>query len=104
MVKHTVVHPYHSISLSNKKNKLLILATIWKDLKVIMGFPGSSVGKEAACKTGGTGDAGSVSGLGRSQGGGKWQPSPVFLPEKSHGQRRLEGYSPKGHKEPDTAE
>jgi len=31
-------------------------------------------------------------------------PSPVFLPEKFHGQRRLEGYSPWGHKESDTAE
>ena len=25
---------------------------------------------------------------------GKWQPTPVFLPEKSHGQRNLAGYSP----------
>ena len=25
----------------------------------------------------------------------KWQPTPVFLPEKSHGQRILAGYSPK---------
>ena len=24
----------------------------------------------------------------------KWQPNPVFLPGKSHGQRSLEGYSP----------
>ena len=24
----------------------------------------------------------------------KWQPTPVFLPEKSHGQRSLGGYSP----------
>ena len=23
----------------------------------------------------------------------EWQPAPVFLPEKSHGQRNLEGYS-----------
>ena len=28
----------------------------------------------------------------------KWQPTPVFLPEKSHGQRSLEGYSLWGHK------
>ena len=28
----------------------------------------------------------------------KWQPPPVFLPGKSHGQRILEGYSPWGHK------
>ena len=26
----------------------------------------------------------------------KWQPSPVFLPGKSHGQRNLVGYSPWG--------
>ena len=34
----------------------------------------------------------------------KWQPTPVFLPEKSHGQRSLVGYSPWGHKELDTTE
>ena len=28
----------------------------------------------------------------------KWQPTPVFLPEKSHGQRSPVGYSPWGHK------
>ena len=28
----------------------------------------------------------------------KWQPSPVFLPEKSHGQRKLVGYRPWGHR------
>ena len=27
----------------------------------------------------------------------KWQPSPVFLPGKSHGQRSLADYSPWGH-------
>ena len=32
----------------------------------------------------------------------EWQPTPVFLPGKSHGQRRLVGYSPWGHKELDT--
>ena len=32
----------------------------------------------------------------------KWQPSPVFLPGESHGQRSLVGYSPRGHKESDT--
>ena len=34
----------------------------------------------------------------------KWQPTPVFLPGKSHGQRSLVGYSPWGHKELDTTE
>ena len=31
----------------------------------------------------------------------KWQPTPVFLPGKSHGQRSLSGYSPWGCKESD---
>ena len=34
----------------------------------------------------------------------KWQPTPGFLPGKSHGQRSLAGYSPWGHKESETAE
>ena len=32
----------------------------------------------------------------------KWQPTPVFLPGKSHGWRSLAGYSSWGHKESDT--
>ena len=36
--------------------------------------------------------------------GEKWQPTPVFLPGESHGQRNLAGYSPKGRKESDTTE
>ena len=31
-----------------------------------------------------------------------WQPTPVFLPRESHGQRSLVGYSPQGCKESDT--
>ena len=34
----------------------------------------------------------------------KWQPTPVFLPGKFHGQRSLVGYSPRGHKKSDTTE
>ena len=33
-----------------------------------------------------------------------WQPTLVFLPGESHGQKSLAGYSPWGHKESDTAE
>ena len=33
-----------------------------------------------------------------------WQPTPVFLPRESHGQRSLMGSSPWGHKELDTTE
>ena len=34
----------------------------------------------------------------------KWQPTPVFLPGESHGQRSLVGYSPWDRKESDTTE
>ena len=34
----------------------------------------------------------------------KWQPTPVFLPEKSHAQRSLEVYSSWDHKVSDTTE
>ena len=40
------------------------------------------------------GDAGAIPGSGTSPWRKKWLPTPVFLPEKSHGQRSLLGYSP----------
>ena len=39
--------------------------------------------------------------VGKTSWSRKWQPTPVFLPGKSHGQRSLAGYSLWGHKEPD---
>ena len=50
-------------------------------------FPGGSDGKESACKAG---DPGSSPGWEDPQ-RRKWQPTPVFLPGKSHGQRNLAG-------------
>ena len=47
---------------------------------------------------------GSNPGSGRSPGAGKWQPTPLFLPGKSHGQKSLVGYSSRGRKESDTTE
>ena len=34
----------------------------------------------------------------------KWQPTPIFLPRKSHRQSSLAGYNPWGHKELDMTE
>ena len=50
------------------------------------------------------GDTGSIPGLGKSPGEGAWQPTPVFFPGKSHGQRSLTGYSPWGRKKSDMNE
>ena len=49
------------------------------------------------------GDPGSIPGSRRSP-GEEWLPAPVVLPGESHGQRSLTGYSPWGHKEPNTTE
>ena len=52
------------------------------------GLPWWLSGKESTCSIEVTGDMGSISGSGRSP--GSWQPTPVFFPRKSHGQRSLE--------------
>ena len=61
-------------------------------MSLVFGFPGGSVVKNLP---GSAADMGSIPGLGRK----KWQPIPVFLPEKTHGQR-----SPKCCRELDTTE
>ena len=61
-------------------------------------FPDGSGGKESASNTGNIGDMGQIPVSGRSAGGTKWEPTPVFLPEKSQGQRSLMGYSLRGCK------
>ena len=62
------------------------------------------MGKEPTCNAGDIGDIGSIPGLGRFPWRRPWQPTPVFLPGESYGQRSLAGYSPWGYKESDTTE
>ena len=67
----------------------------------LQGFPGGSVVKNPPVNAG---DMSSISGLipQLNPWRRKLQPTPVFLPGKSHGQRILAGYSPWGNKELDT--
>ena len=66
------------------------------------GFPGGASGKEPAgqcrrhrrCRLGPW--------VGKIPWRRAWQPTPVFLPGESHGQRSLVSYNPWGHKESDT--
>ena len=58
-------------------------------------FPNSSISKESLCNAG---DLGLIPGLRKIPWRRKWQPTPVFLPGESHGQRSLAGYSPWGCK------
>ena len=57
--------------------------------------------KNPLAKRGDIRDAGLISGSGRSPGVWKWQPTLVFLPRESYGQRSLAGYRPWGGKESD---
>ena len=60
-------------------------------------FPGGSEIKNLPANAG----DGFDSRIGKIPWSRKWQPSPVFLPVKSHGQRNLVGCSPWGLKESD---
>ena len=62
------------------------------------GFPGGSVVKNPPASAE---DSSSTPGSGKIPWRRKWQPTPVFLPGKSHGQRSLVGYSPWHRKESD---
>ena len=81
------------ISLSHKKNEIFPFAMIWMDLKGIRP-PWWPSGKESACQCR---RCRCNSWVRKIPWRSKWQPTPVFLPGKTHGQRSLAGYSPWGH-------
>ena len=88
-----------SLPLSHKGT----MSQDWKS-SLSFGFPGGSVIKNLPANAGDTGDMCPIPGSGRSPGGEKWLPAPVFLPGESHEQRSLVGYKPQGHKESDRTE
>ena len=61
-----------------------------------MGLPGGSDGKESTCKAG---DVGLFPGSRKILWRREWQPTLVFLPGESHGQKNLVKHSPLGPKE-----
>ena len=67
----------------------------------ILGFPDGASGKESAYQCRKHKRSGFDPWVGKMPWRRKWQPTPVFLPGKFHGQRSLAGYSPWGHKESD---
>ena len=60
--------------------------------------------KNPPVNAGDAGNVGSIPGLGRCPAGGHGNPTPIFLPGESHGQRNLVGYSPRGCKASGTTE
>ena len=67
-------------------------------------FTGGASGKESACQCRRLKRRRFSPWVGKIPWRRKWQPTPVFLPEESHGKRSLVAYSPWGHKESDTTE
>ena len=68
------------------------------------GFPGSAEVKNLPVNEGDLRDAGFYLWVGKIPWSRKWQPAPVLLSLRLHGQKRLVGYSPRGHKELDMTE
>ena len=69
-----------------------------------VGFPGGASGKEPVCQCRRGKRYQFNPWVRKIPWRRKWQPAPVFLSRKSHGQRSLVVYSPWGHKESDMAE
>ena len=67
------------------------------------GFPGGAVVRNLPASAGDTGVQ-VQSWVGKILWRREWQPTPVFLPGKSHEKRSLVDYSLGGHKESDTTE
>ena len=96
----TLVQATDTKHTSDKTNTILqsnypSIKNKYPSIKIKNKFPGGSVGKEFACNAR---DPGSIPGSGRAPGEGNGNPTPVFLPGKSHGQRSLAGYSSWGPK------
>jgi len=72
-----------------RRSKLWSLKTK-QNIRLYLGLPGGSDGKEFTCNAE---DLGSSPGLGRSR---ERLPTLVFLPGECHEQRRLASYSPHG--------
>ena len=68
------------------------------------GFPGGTSDKEPACQCRRHKKWGFDPWVGKTPWRRAWQPTLVFLPRESHGQRSLAGYSPRGRKESNTPE
>ena len=66
-----------------------------------MGFPDGASAKEPACRCMRRQRPGLRRWVRKMPWKREWEPTPVFLPEESNGQRILAGYSPWGHKESD---
>ena len=82
----------------------LLTELLFETANLPMGFPGGISGKEPVCQRRRLKRPAFDPYVGKIPWRRAWQPTPVFLPGESHGQRCLAGYSPWGRKELDTTE
>ena len=86
-------------------NFLLVTLLGWLGLQLIGESPSTlwrvSGGKEPACQCRRLKRHGFSPWVGKIPWRRAWQPTPVFLPGETHGQRNLVGYGPWGRKESD---
>ena len=73
----------------------ILMYHIKRILCLLLDFPGWLCGKESACQCRRHEFSPWV---GKIPWRRKWQPTPVFLPGKAHGQRNLVSYSPWGRR------
>ena len=77
---------------------------IWAEAAHSLGSPGGTSGKEPTCQCRRHKKCRFDPGVWTILCRRAWQPTPVFLPGESHGQKGLAGYSPWGCKESNTTE
>ena len=83
---------------------LKIMGSVYTQMLTNPGFPAGAGGKEPACQCRRHKRHGFDSWVGKIRWSRAQQPTSVFLPGESHGQRSLAGYSPWDRKESDTSE
>ena len=89
------------------RNQLSVKLLLWDLLSQVLphlGFPEGSMGKESARQCRRRRRHSFNLWIRKIPWRWAWLSTPVFLPEESHGQRSLVGYSPWGHKESDMTE
>jgi len=102
------IEPVHHLYIPwqriwNIIDKMIKLRTILWNISRLPGFPGGT-GKEPACQCSRYKRCGFDPWVRKIPWRRTWQPTPVFLPGESHGQRSLGGYSSQGGKEWDMNE
>ena len=86
---------------ASESKLIILLSKLLRDAYELLSWLS---GKESPCQCRSCRRCGFSPWVGKMSWRTKWQPTPIFLPGKSHGQRSLVGYIPWGCKESDMTE